>query len=223
MDIVLLCDFDGTILDIDTLRFLLGKFSKSNWRTIIKQFEQGELTLEECLNILWSKIHIPKPVMLKELENVAKIRSNFKTLLTFCGVHNIPFIIISSGLDFIIHHFLNLTGYKNAIKCVSLTTKYQDNQIMITFPKLLDNTSTDFKEDLVKDYKRKGYHVVFIGDGISDYKAALNAAFSFTIKDSELNLFCKKRRIPHQEITNFQDVIDVLKDFLLSNCEEQSN
>jgi len=219
MGIVLLCDFDGTIIDIDTLRFLLGKFSKGNWRTIIKQYEQGEITIEECLRILWSKIHITKHVILRELEKAASIRPNFNNLIKYCRLHDIPFIICSAGLDFIISHLLDLTGYRHQIKIVTLKTKYQNNRIMITFPKLLDNTSIDFKEDLVKYYKRNGYTVFFIGDGISDYNAALKADFSFTVKDSELTIFCKKRGIPHQEINDFKDVIDVIQDISVSNCE----
>jgi 2,3-diketo-5-methylthio-1-phosphopentane phosphatase len=206
MGIVLICDFDGTILNIDTLRFLLEKFTKGNWRIIIKKFEQGEITLEECLNILWSRIRIPKHILLRELEKAATIRSNLNNLINFCRIHDIPFIISSAGLDFIINHFLDLTGSKDHIEIVTLKTKYQDNRILITFPKLLDTTSIDFKEDLVKSYKRNGYNVVFIGDGISDYNAALNADFSFTIKDSDLTIFCKKRGIPHQEITDFEEV-----------------
>ena len=206
MDIVLLCDFDGTIIDIDTLRFLLDKFSKENWRTIIQQYEQGKITLEECLNILWSKIHIPKRVILRELEKVASIRPNFNNLMKYCRQHDIPSIICSAGLDFIISHLLDLTGYRDQIKIVSLKTQYQDNRITITFPKLLDNTSIDFKEDLVKYYKRSGSTVFFIGDGISDYNAVLKADVSFTVKDSELSIFCKKHGIPHQEINDFEEV-----------------
>jgi len=206
MGIVVLCDFDGTIIDIDTLRFLLGKFSKENWRTIINQYEQGEITLEECLRILWSKIRIPKHVILRELKKAASIRPNFNNLITYCRLHAIPFVICSAGLYFIIRYLLDLTSYSDQIKIVTLKTQYQDNRITITFPKLLDTTSIDFKEDLVKFYKRNGDTVFFIGDGISDYNAVLEADVSFTVKDSELTIFCKKRGIFHQEINDFEEV-----------------
>ena len=115
MGIILLCDFDGTIVDIDTLRFLLGKFSKENWKAIINKYEQGEITLEECLRILWSKISIPKHVILSELKKAASIRSNFNNLIKYCKLHDIPFVICSAGLVFIIRHLLDLTDNRNQI------------------------------------------------------------------------------------------------------------
>ena len=127
-------------------------------------------------------------------------------MITYCRLHAIPFVICSAGLDFIIRYLLDLTSYSNQKKIVALKTKYQNNRITITFPKLLDTASIDFKEYLVKFYKRNGNTVFFIGDGISDYNAVLEADVSFTVKDSELTLFCKKRGIIHQEINDFKEV-----------------
>jgi len=219
MDLVILCDFDGTIITIDTLRFLLEKFTKDNWKTFISQYEQGKITLKECLDILWSKLRLPKNVMLDELERAASVRPNFKNFLIFCRNHDIPFIISSAGLDFIVHHFLEIIGYRDQIKIVTLKTIFHDKKVNIMFPKLLNDRSLDFKEDLVKNYQRNGFQVFFIGDGISDYNASLNADFSFTIKDSELDIFCKKRGIPHQAIMDFQDVINVLKNVISSGLK----
>ena len=49
MNLVLLCDFDGTITNLDTAFFLLDKFVEEDWRTFDLQYRQGKITLEECI------------------------------------------------------------------------------------------------------------------------------------------------------------------------------
>ncbi|MHA2368192.1 MAG: hypothetical protein ACXADX_05165 [Candidatus Hodarchaeales archaeon] len=41
MTFVILCDFDGTIVDIDTAEYLLEKFARGNWQQYDVQLEKG--------------------------------------------------------------------------------------------------------------------------------------------------------------------------------------
>lgn len=208
---VLICDFDGTIMDIDTCVFLLEKFVKDDWKAFDLQYERGEISIEECMQKQLAMLSVPKHVMLRELEKVTVIRPNFENLIEYCKMKSVLFIIVSAGLDFVIRHFLELNGWEDLVKVKAAKTTFTDDGIKLTFPDLVDETSIDFKEDLVKYYKRQGYTVIYVGDGISDYNAVRNADYSFVIKRSKLADLCKRNRIPHREIIDFQEVVDTIK------------
>ena len=221
MDLVLLSDFDGTITNLDTAFFLLDKFVEEDWRIFNVQYRKGKITLEECIQKQYSMFAVPKHLMLKELEKAVSFRSNFNKLIDYCRIQNIPFIIVSAGLDFVINHFLKQKGLANSIKVHSVKTTITENGIELAFPKLLDRESTNFKDDLVINYKKQGHRVIYIGDGPSDYQAIKQADYRFSIKNSRLAELCRKNRIAHQEIDDFQEVIDALKltSYRLERCE----
>jgi len=211
MDLVLLCDFDGTVVNIDTAEYLLEKFVEGDWKIFNLHYKREEISLEECMQKQFSMFNVPRCLMLRELEKVVSFRSNFNNLVEFCRIQDFPFIIVSASLDFIIKHFLEQKGLGDSIVVYAAKTIIKNDGNKLTLPKLFDKTSIDFKEDLVKYYKQQGSRVIYIGDGRSDYNAVRNANFSFVIKDSKLADLCKRTGIPHQEINDFQEVIDSIK------------
>jgi HAD superfamily phosphoserine phosphatase-like hydrolase len=149
--------------------------------------------------------------MLEELEQVVSFRKNFENLVTLCNERNIPFIIVSAGLDFVIQHFLKSVESENI--CIHAPkTIISDNNIEVTFPPK-DETSIDFKEDIVKSFKKRRYNTIFIGDGLSDFNAIKISEFPFVIRDSKLAKICKKKGVPHKEMLDFQNVINTIKSF----------
>ncbi len=211
MSLVILCDFDGTIVDIDTAEYLLEKFAQGNWQQYDVQLEKGEITLEECMIKQYAMIKTPEAVLLEELANAAKMRAHFDRLAAYCTARNIPLIIVSAGLDFCITHFLEIIGWAGLIEIHSAETKFTDKGIDLVFPELRDKTSTDFKVDLIEFYKAQGMRVVYIGDSLSDFNAVKHADFSFTIKNKKLSEFCERQGIIYQEIETFQEVIDAIE------------
>ncbi|MFX0065111.1 MAG: MtnX-like HAD-IB family phosphatase [Candidatus Hermodarchaeota archaeon] len=211
--LAILCDFDGTIVNLDTAEFLLNKFVHEDWKKFDEQLEKGEITLQECMEKQYSLLKAPKAVMLKELEKGIFFRSNFDKLVEYCRAQNFPFVIVSAGLDFAIKHFLEQKGLEEVIKIHAAKTKFTSDGITLSFPRLYAKTSANFKDDLVKYYKKQKYHVIYIGDGISDYTAVRKADFSFVIKDSSLATLCKREELQCQEITDFQEAIDKIKTF----------
>ncbi|MFX1252518.1 MAG: HAD-IB family phosphatase [Promethearchaeota archaeon] len=213
MPLAILCDFDGTIVNIDTAEFLLGKFTKENWRLYDQQLERGEITLKECMQKQYSLLKAPKASMIQELERVTQFRPYFEELVEYSLKYEIPFIIASAGLDFAISHFIEQKGFSKSIKIHAANTRLTENGIEVNFPSFYDKKSIDFKEDLVKHYKKLGYYVIYIGDGLSDFRAVRSADFSFVIKNSSLASLCKKEGLNHLEIINFREVLDRIKEF----------
>jgi len=209
---VLLCDFDGTIVTIDTCEFLLDTFVKEDWRAFNAFLERGEITLEECTRAQLSMLNLSEEEALKALEKVTSFRPHFTELVDHCAAQGIRFIVVSGGLDFVIKHFLRVGGLKKLVRVYSATSRTTRDGIELSFPELVDCTSLDFKEDLVKQYNKQGFRTIYVGDGLSDFNAFKHADFLFVIKDSKLAELCEREDLPHCEITDFQEVIKSLID-----------
>jgi len=212
MDFAVLSDFDGTITEIDTAVLVFNKFINGNWRIFNEQLDRGEITLEQCMREQFSMIKAPKSVILKELELDTAFRPGFEDLVHFCNDNQVPFEIVSAGLDFMVNHLLEVRGLHGKTKVRAARTRFTGDGIEMDSIELHDNNSIDFKDDLVNYYKDKGYFVLFIGDGMSDKGAVRSADYVFVIKGSRLAEFCKKEGINHQEMSDFQEVIARIKE-----------
>ncbi len=204
---IMLCDFDGTLVNIDTAEYILSNYAEGNWKQFDVQLELGKITLEECLSKQFSKVKIPITEILHKLEEITEIRANFPLLLDFCDNLSINFIIVSAGLDFVIRHFLNLYGLQHKIKVYSAKTQVNENGINFTFPEILHPKVNNFKEDLVQSYREKNYLVNYIGDGLGDFHVIMSANRKFTVRNSKLANLCNKHRIKHYEFDDFKDVM----------------
>jgi len=215
MSLAILCDFDGTVLNIDTCVFILEKFAEGDWRTFDEQLEKGEITLEECLRKQFSTVRVSKKLILKEIEPVLSVRPNFEKLVEYCSTYKIALILVSAGLDFVIRHFLEQRGWGGFMEVYAPKATCTVKGIKFTFPKLFDEASISFKDDLVRRCKREGNNVVYVGDGFADYHAARNADLAFAIKGSKSAELLKREGIVHKEISDFQDVVEAMRFLLL--------
>lgn len=204
---VVLCDFDGTIVDIDTAVFVLEEFADPVWKVYDEQFERGEMTLEECLQKQFATVKASKQEIKKQLDGAAELRQGFEELVDHCHQLAIPVVVVSAGLDFVIDHLLQQYGLKDLLERHGPKTTITDNGIRFTFPKLDDQASVNFKDDFVRLQKGHGKEVVYVGDGYSDYPAAKIADVAFAIKGSALAELLTKNEVQHKEMVDFRTVI----------------
>ena len=213
MACIVLTDFDGTMVTIDTAVYLLDKFAPSNWRIIEEQFERGEMTFEESLAREFALLKVSEQEMLSALEPATHFRPNFDKMLEYCTKQQFPLIVISGGLDFCIRHFLALNGWSNLEVYTPKATPTKDG-IALSFPNRLEKLSTNMKDDFVMYHKKLGKKVVYVGNGVSDYPAARIADLVFAIKGSQLVQLCRNGGVPCKEITDFQQAVDTMEDWV---------
>jgi 2-hydroxy-3-keto-5-methylthiopentenyl-1-phosphate phosphatase len=218
MNLVVLCDFDGTITTVDTAEWVLAKYALGDWRLFDRQFDDGEISLEECLNRAFSLVKTSEKQILEVLEQVVNFRPNFKKLAEYCRARHVPLIIVSAGIDFVIEHFLKLNNCMDLVEVHSAKTTFNANSIRFTFPPLLDTTSDNFKHDRVRHYQSQGMKVIYVGNGSADYAAVKDADYSFAIKGSRLAKLCKDDGIPCTNMTDFQDIVDAISKILSHNA-----
>jgi 2-hydroxy-3-keto-5-methylthiopentenyl-1-phosphate phosphatase len=209
-DLMLLSDFDGTIVDVDTGSAALSKFADGDWETIEKQVALEQITFEESLRREFSMIAAPELTIVKEMDAVAVVRPHFAEMVNYCRQMRIPFIITSGGLDFVIRHFMSKERVDDYVRVYAPKAECRPGGIRLDFPKLHDPASYSFKDDLVTHYQRSGHGVAYIGDGHADYYALRKADYAFAMKGSPSAQRCRNDKIKFEEIADFQAVLDVL-------------
>jgi 2-hydroxy-3-keto-5-methylthiopentenyl-1-phosphate phosphatase len=208
-----LCDFDGTIVDVDTGALVLEKFGQGDWQSLDLKLEKKEISLEECLAGQFAMVKVGKEDILKMLEKEKiKIRSNFRTLVEYCRTRNLPFVITTGGIDFCINSVLSSSGFaQGSLEMHCGKTEYSKDGLKITFPKLSNQASANFKQDLVNHYHERNFDVTYIGDGVSDYEPSRKADMVFAVRGSSLARMCEKNGIRYVEFEDFQEVVNQLK------------
>lgn len=203
-------DFDGTIVIQDTAQIALNRFGDPGWVRIEQAFERGEMTFEESLRREYAMLKVPQELIIKELSRFVEIRPNFGRLVNYCKRQSVPLIVLSGGFDFCIRHFLNQDGWLDFVEIYSPTSRHTENGYVVTFPQKLAPVSTNFKDDLVRHERKNGTKAYFVGNGFGDFSAAEESDVAFAIKGSRLADLCRERSLPHTEIDDFCEVVDVL-------------
>ena len=205
--IVVLSDFDGTVVEIDTGVFVLTEFANGDWQRLEREFRNGEISFEECLRSQFGMITHPKDEILKKVETIP-IRPYFVEVVNYCHDNGIEFKLVSGGLDFCIKRILERNKLEVDVICPKTT--FTCDGLKLEFPKLSDTTSFSFKDDTVRSYRRDNYTVLFVGDGYADYYALKEADLRFVMKDSVSAKLFHSSKLEFIEVTNFEPVLNTL-------------
>jgi 2,3-diketo-5-methylthio-1-phosphopentane phosphatase len=214
----ILCDFDGTIALIDTAEYILEKFALGDWREIERRLESGELSIEESMKLQFEMISLPRSEIMTEIDKIIQIRPGFESLLKFCSSCSSKLKVTSAGLDFYIHHFMEINGWSNLTEIIAPRVT-EDNGIQFRFPEKRYPSSHNFKEDEVSYEQARGGKVAYIGDGTSDQWAALRSDLAFVVKGSKLDALLKKNGTSYVPFTDFQTVVERLEEEQTTSSE----
>ena len=138
-------------------------------------------------------------------------RPNFGPFVSHCEQLQIPLVIVSAGLDFVINHYLNKIRASNTFPIVSGISKNSLKGIEFKFPELSYKDSKNFKEDTVLYYQEQGYSVIYIGDGSGDFYAAKRADIVYSVKDSALSKMCSENNVKYHSFIDFQYILQKLQ------------
>lgn len=201
-------DFDGTITKIDTVDLMVRKFAKDGWQYYEDLWEKGEMATEECAVEIIKLMEMSEKELLDLLYEV-EIDEYFLDFLKVCKEKGYEVVIVSDGYDFNIKavmdkHNFNVEFYSNKLW-------FEKREIKVDFPyksKECDKCGM-CKLEVLKEYKKKGYYTIYIGDGYSDLCVAKYADEVFA--KGVLEKYCKENGIPCISFKNFDDIMGKLK------------
>lgn len=195
-------DFDGTIAHPDTLNFLAERFAGAEFRHEIgRQIVSGEMSLRDAIQQEVGVIQGTLDEVLAFLNRHVEVDPTFPVFAGWCFQQRIPLTVLSGGMRQVIESLLAPWDLPS-VRVLANEVKIENNRWSLEF---LD--STDWGHDkgaALREAKRAGQLTVFLGDGLSDRGAAVEADIVFA--KAGLARFCQVEGIPFREFSSFSEV-----------------
>ncbi|KAF9431513.1 hypothetical protein BGZ76_000207 [Entomortierella beljakovae] len=229
-------DFDGTISLRDTGCVLIDTgIGEAVRKEMDQKILRHELTFLESMDIWWSSVDLSFEEGLELLLDV-EIDPGFIDFYSYSKSHNIPFSIVSCGLDILIESYMSWhLGKEEAKKLVILANygRVENRKWLVNYRDdsphshdksvCIKESKQSFKKKLVDLQKEKDeaketpeehaqqHIVVFCGDGISDLSAAREADVLFARNGRDLAKYCRIHKIPFTLFDSFSQVTELIK------------
>ncbi len=202
---IIQCDFDGTIINNNMSTLLRENFAPSSWQKVESDYLRGRLSVEKSNKIQFALIKEPKDRLQTFVRQHISLRPGFIGFVTYCNRKGIPFIIVSSGLDFYIQAVLEEIGLqdlelhcaKTSFSCKGIEVSYYDPEG--------NPVDRGFKNLYLSWLKTRGGEVVYLGDGLSDLDAACKANHVFAT--GQLPILLSSKSSTYYNFSDFSDVL----------------
>ncbi|MCD6453552.1 MAG: MtnX-like HAD-IB family phosphatase [Dehalococcoidales bacterium] len=205
MKILLQSDFDGTITEKDVSFMMLDTFASNNWRQWLKEYKDGKISVGRFNTQAFSTVRVGRETLLDSVKDKVRIRPGFHSLLAYCRQHNFRLVIVSNGLDFYIQRILKDIGASD-IEVFAAATRFGADGVQARyFSPEGEEIEAGFKEAYLRSFQKRGYQVVYVGNGISDAPPAERAYRVFATGD--LQNYLSQKRLSYIPFTDFNDVI----------------
>ena len=207
--IAVLSDFDGTITTNNVLNSLYEKFAAPSYRETLERWNRGEISTMEEIETVFATVSASRAEMESFMDTV-ELDPGFPSLLIYCIETGIKFAIVSDGLIWYIEYIMRHHGIQE-VAVYACEIHFERGGYRFSYPWFDPSTPmrSVSKSTIVRDYQSKGYKVVFVGDGVSDFEAAQVADIVYA--RDVLLAYTKGKGIQAKEFSNMGDIIGDLK------------
>ena len=182
-----------------------------NWRKFLQDYIAGRIAVGTFNRMAFAMVRADRQTLVNFTlkSDQVKVRSGFTELLKYCSENDYEFIIVSNGLAFYIEAILEDMGIKG-IEVFAAQSRFHPEGMKVKY--VGPNGSqleAGFKEAHTELLKRRGYDVVYVGNGISDIHPAKQALHVFATGD--LLELCWETKMKCTPFNDFNDVVRVLE------------
>jgi 2,3-diketo-5-methylthio-1-phosphopentane phosphatase len=206
-DMVIFCDFDGTITQEDCIDKLLNIYADKEWENIEREWKNGLIGSKECIV---RQLKCVEKISFEQLEDFIKnikIDNHFFEFINYIQKNSIEFHIVSDGFGLFIKNILgnnnifNISAYSNDLELL-------DSKLIASFPNSKENCLSqggNCKCGIIKKLCSNKFKI-YIGDGKSDICAIKNADLIFA--KGTLAKYCVENSINFVEYDNFNKILN---------------
>jgi 2-hydroxy-3-keto-5-methylthiopentenyl-1-phosphate phosphatase len=206
------CDFDGTVTIGDVSFMLLDAFASGDWRYWDKKYVSGEISVGRFNSEVFSMVTANRQTMLDYIKGRVVIRPGFHEFATLCRQRDFRLVIVSNGLEFYVKQILEDIGLPD-LEVHAADTRFCSDGLRVEYTGP-DGTVADSspKDAYVRSFLADGYHVIYIGDGRSDFLPARRCDLIFAASDEDSLLkLCHREDVKCHPYTSFHDIITVIE------------
>lgn len=172
------------------------------WDAIDAELFAGRMTLREALARQAAYVRKSQPETLAFLEAHARVDPTFVPFVATARARGVPVLVVSSGIASVIHAALERAGVD--VPVFANDVDYAANGWTMSF--VDDSANGHDKAAHVRRARADGEETVYVGDGISDFDAALAADRVFAKKDRALERYCSERGLACTSFASFAEI-----------------
>ncbi|KAG9045265.1 hypothetical protein FS837_006725 [Tulasnella sp. UAMH 9824] len=218
--VVVLSDWDGTITLTDTNDYLTDNlgFGFEKRRALNLEVLAGRMSFRDAFREMLESINIPFDECIRLLKQNIKIDPSFREFYEWCKTHDVPLVIVSSGMEPIIRAvFESTVGVESSeVDIICNSVKVNENgkfEILFRHP---ESGYGHDKSQAILPYRSLPHKPIlfFFGDGVSDLSAAQHADVLFA-KDkpdgeNDFAAYCTKMGIKHLTFKHFHEALPIV-------------
>lgn len=207
----ILCDFDGTIVDVDVSEELLASHGSPEWRAIDEEFTRGEIGSRECAERQVALLGGSEGELVADALARFRVDETFPPFVAWCRERAIEMSIVSDGFGFYIEAMLRAAGVEG-LPVLTNVTMFDGGAPRLAFPFSQGECvgcGTCKMRAVVEAREKLGRPVAFVGEGHTDRYGALYADLVFAKK--YLPALCDEMGVPYVEWETFTDISDALE------------
>lgn len=199
-------DFDGTITDTDSLVFLTNHLGGGPelLESVRRRLRAETMSLRDAITEEMSSITARFETARELVKQRITRDPQFKEFASLCDSKSIPLTVLSAGFHELIELFVSQEEFPE-IKVIASHVIPNETGWQCNFRD--DSEWGTDKAAAIVEAREKGYHTVFIGDGLSDRASAAVADTVFAKR--YLVEYCVERRIPHIRFESFADLLGI--------------
>ncbi|KAI1789215.1 HAD-like domain-containing protein [Ganoderma leucocontextum] len=221
---VVLSDWDGTITTRDSNDYMTDElgFGPEKRRQGNLDILSGKVTFRDAFREMLESISANGhsfEFCKEELKKNIVLDAGFKDFYRYCKEHDVPVVIISSGMAPIIRAVLsNLIGEEDS-KAIEIVSNEADVHENGTWSIKYRHPTSGFghdKSQAILPYRDlpEPPLILFFGDGVSDMSAAKHADVLFVKEkaggENDLAAYCNREGIPHILFADFGRALGVV-------------
>ncbi|MCY7709865.1 2-hydroxy-3-keto-5-methylthiopentenyl-1-phosphate phosphatase [Bacillus safensis] len=204
---IVCCDFDGTITKNDNIIRIMKQFAPSEWTKLKDGVLSKEITIQEGVGQMFQLLASDQKEAIQSfiLEDT-EIREGFKQFVDEVKKADIPFYVLSGGMDFFVYPILEGIVDRDDIYCNHAS--FGEEHIQIEWPYACDTQCQNgcgcCKPSIIRNLTHEDDFIIMIGDSVTDVEAAKHADLTFA-RDYLLNE-CQELGLVHKEFDTFIDL-----------------
>jgi 2-hydroxy-3-keto-5-methylthiopentenyl-1-phosphate phosphatase len=207
-DVLVLCDFDGTITENDLTNLVWDEWLPYDWRArLLPDSERGLITATEMMRRGYADVTQSEAEILELLRPRSKLRRGFVEFVERCDALGAAFIVVSNGLRFYIEALL-----PTPVPVWAHEARF-DGRWHVEVPKELNlGEGEDFKSHVVRRLRERHptSKLAYVGDGRLDFEPAKLCDQVYCVRDSTLERRCAAESIPARSFEDFRELESAL-------------
>lgn len=181
--------------------------SPGEWHRLEDELSAGAMTLRDVLAYQASLVRMSLEEAEATIARHARIEPTFAPFVRACEAHGAQIRILSGGVATLIGRALAREGLHHV--------EYHANDAHIHPQgwRMTFRDETEFGHDkrvAVDRAREAGWRTVFVGDGVSDFEAALASDVRFAKRGRALERYLREREAAFEPFDDFDDVRAVL-------------